>query len=136
RLWRRATPATLTGVRGRPTRACASSTDSETPRCSDQPTESNPAQAKVETAIAIFVKDIFVIMFLLTVRPVDDASQSDQCAFLGGALPEAKSASVGNQFTAQPKQSGGLDEKVHVRWRAGPLSECTASRARTWINRF
>jgi len=35
-------------------------------------------------------------MFLLTVRPVDDASQSDQCAFLGGALPEAKSASVGN----------------------------------------
>jgi hypothetical protein len=31
RVVRRATPATLTGVRGRPTRACALSTDKATP---------------------------------------------------------------------------------------------------------
>src|SRR5882757_4209244 len=39
RVVRRATPATLTGVNGRPTRACALSTDSKRPSFSDHPTE-------------------------------------------------------------------------------------------------
>src|SRR5260221_4481001 len=39
RVVRRATPATLTGVNGRPTRACALSTDSKRPSFFDHPTE-------------------------------------------------------------------------------------------------
>jgi hypothetical protein len=59
RFCRRATPATLTGVNGRPTRAWALSTDSETPRCSDQLNESNVANAKAEVAIANVLKLIW-----------------------------------------------------------------------------
>jgi hypothetical protein len=58
RVCRRATPATLTGVNGRPTRAWALSTESETPPCSDHPNDSNAAQAKAEVAIASFLKVI------------------------------------------------------------------------------
>src|SRR5882762_10006686 len=39
RVVRRATPATLTGVNGRPTRACALSTDNERPPDCDQSIE-------------------------------------------------------------------------------------------------
>src|SRR5204863_9554539 len=41
-------PATLMGVNGRPTRACALSRDSERPSCCDQPTE--PQTPNVTTA--------------------------------------------------------------------------------------
>src|SRR5262249_37403250 len=58
RFCRRAPPATLTGVNGRPTRAWALSIDSETPRCSDQLKESNAAHAKVDVAIARFLSFI------------------------------------------------------------------------------
>jgi hypothetical protein len=57
-------PATLTGVRGRPTRASAFSTDSERPRCSDQPKESSAAHANVEAAIATVVRLICFMAFL------------------------------------------------------------------------
>jgi hypothetical protein len=36
------------GVSGRPIRASAFSTDSETPLCSDQPNENSPANTKAE----------------------------------------------------------------------------------------
>jgi hypothetical protein len=42
-------------------RACALSIDSETPRCSDQPTENSVAQVKVVVAIAIFLKLAFMV---------------------------------------------------------------------------
>src|SRR4029079_1592101 len=54
RLCRRATPAALTGVSGRPTRAWALSIDSETPPCSDQPKDTNAAHVKAEAARAVF----------------------------------------------------------------------------------
>src|ERR1700730_11492778 len=64
RCCRRATPATLTGVRGRPTRASAFSTDSERPRCSEQSKESSAAHANVEAAIATVVRLICCMAFL------------------------------------------------------------------------
>src|SRR5215468_7943279 len=54
RFCRRATPATLTGVNGRPTRAWALSIDSEMPPCSDQPKDKNAAHVKAEAASAVF----------------------------------------------------------------------------------
>jgi hypothetical protein len=42
------------GVNGRPTRACALSTDSETAPCSDQPDDNNAAHVKAEAASAYF----------------------------------------------------------------------------------
>src|SRR6516165_6077033 len=54
RFCRRATPATLTGVNGRPTRAWALSIDSEMPPCSDQPKDNNAAHVKAEAARAVF----------------------------------------------------------------------------------
>src|SRR6516165_4985811 len=54
RFCRRATPATLTGVNGRPTRARALSIDSEMPPCSDQPKDNNAAHVKAEAARAVF----------------------------------------------------------------------------------
>jgi hypothetical protein len=74
RSCRRATPATLTGVNGRPTRAWALSTDSETPRCSDQLKESNAAHAKVEVTIATFLRLICFMDFTpLFPARLDDA---------------------------------------------------------------
>jgi len=64
RSCRRATPATLIGVSGRPTRAWALSTDIETPRCSDQLNENSAAHATVEPAIASFVRCIFFMNLL------------------------------------------------------------------------
>ena len=52
------------GGNGRPIRACALSTDRETPRCSDQLNESNVAHAKAEVAIAILPGDISFMAFL------------------------------------------------------------------------
>jgi|UPI000405D55D hypothetical protein len=52
------------GVSGRPTRAWALSTDAETPPCSDQVMENSVAQAKVESAIAVFLT-ILCVMFNL-----------------------------------------------------------------------
>src|SRR5438874_4301251 len=51
---RRATPATLTGVSGRPIRAWALSIDSEMPPCSDQPKDNNAAHVKAVAARAVF----------------------------------------------------------------------------------
>src|SRR5262252_2252639 len=69
RFCRRATPATLTGVNGRPTRAWALSTDSETPRCSDQLKESRTAHAKVGPAIASFLRRIWFMDLLHSSLP-------------------------------------------------------------------
>src|SRR5262249_45590370 len=52
------------GVNGRPTRAWALSTDSETVPCSDQPKESSAAPAKVEAAIATVLRLIGFMAFL------------------------------------------------------------------------
>src|SRR6266481_120738 len=49
RVVRRATPATLTGVNGRPTRACALSTDNERPLDCDQSIE--PEAPNTTTAV-------------------------------------------------------------------------------------
>jgi len=57
---RRTTPATLSGVDGRSTRASALSTPSETPRCSDQLNDSSAIHATVKVAIAILFKTNFM----------------------------------------------------------------------------
>ena len=64
RVWRRATPAALMGVSGRPTRAWALSTEAEMPPCLDKVMENSVAQAKVESAIAVFLT-ILRLMFYL-----------------------------------------------------------------------
>jgi hypothetical protein len=48
------------GVSGRPTRASAFSTDSDTPLCSDHPNENSAANAKVEAARVTFLKFCFM----------------------------------------------------------------------------
>jgi len=58
---RRATPATLTGVDGRSTRASALSTPSETPRCSDQLNDSSATHATVDVATTVLFKTTFMI---------------------------------------------------------------------------
>src|SRR6516225_4838920 len=52
------------GVNGRPMRACALSTESETPCCSDQLKESSAVHAKVAVATAIFPRLICFMAFL------------------------------------------------------------------------
>jgi hypothetical protein len=56
RFCRRATPATLIGESGRPTRASAFSIDSDRALCSDQFTENSPANTKAEAARLKFLR--------------------------------------------------------------------------------
>src|SRR3982751_4592461 len=66
------------GVSGRPTRAWALSTDSEMPRCSDQPKESSAAHVNVEAAITTVVR-LFRFMAFLR-HPL---APLERCAFAG-----------------------------------------------------
>jgi len=83
RACRRATPATLTGVDGRSTRASALSTPSETPRCSDQLNDSSATQATVEVAIAVLFKTTFMD-FLHRFTPL--LNNAPVISLTGGAL--------------------------------------------------
>jgi hypothetical protein len=66
------------GVNGRPTRACALSTEIEMPPCSDQLKDSSAAHAKTDAAIATVFKFIFMavspIRLLRTWLVSDNAS--------------------------------------------------------------
>src|SRR5258705_5823376 len=63
RVVRRATPATLTGVSGRPTRACAASTENERPSLLDHSTE--PATPHATTAATNNAR--FTLMFFIVI---------------------------------------------------------------------
>jgi hypothetical protein len=61
RVVRRATPATLTGVAGRPTLACAVSMDSEGPLFFDHSTDPNVPHARTTATINVRLALIFFI---------------------------------------------------------------------------
>src|SRR6476660_8437195 len=61
RVCRRATPATLTGVNGRPTLACALSTATERPSLGDHPTDARAPNARAAVTNKTFLTLIFLI---------------------------------------------------------------------------
>src|SRR3954453_11462951 len=71
RVVRRATPATLTGVSGRPTRACAASIDNERPLSRDHSTEPETPQTTTAAASMAFSPNVFIAisLFYMSLRP-------------------------------------------------------------------
>src|SRR5436305_975735 len=69
RVVRRATPATLIGVPGRPTLACALSMESEGPSTGDHPGEANEAAANTAAANSACLMLIFLIVTSCVDRP-------------------------------------------------------------------
>jgi hypothetical protein len=84
RVVRRATPATLTGVPGRPTRACALLTDNERPWLCDQSTEPKTPQTTTAAIKNVCFKSTRFIAtslkeHLATNLPIIDLFQGQSC---------------------------------------------------------
>ena len=72
RVVRRATPATLTGVNGRPTLACALSTATERPSLGDHPTDARAPNARA----AVASKACLTLIFLISISSTERATES------------------------------------------------------------
>jgi len=76
RVVRRATPATLTGVPGRPTLACALSVDSERPLPGDHVTDPRVPNAK--TAVARNAR--LMVIFFISISSAERTTENHPCA--------------------------------------------------------
>lgn len=76
RVVRRATPATLTGVNGRPTLACALSVDSERPLPGDHVTDPRAPNAK--TAVARNAR--LMVIFPISISSAERVTENHPCA--------------------------------------------------------
>src|SRR4051794_23652287 len=109
RVVRRATPATLTGVKGRPIRACALSTDRETPPVCDRSTE--PATPNATTAAAGNAR--FRLICFMAILGVPFWRQADM---LRGDLQEAtRGTDQGRRNRFLSHSARGDAERQHAR---------------------